>query len=104
MLISLYLYLDLDDEFEHSIFVHVIDQCSQDSKLVIAILTDVLMRLKNYDTSIEQACLRCDNAGCYHSGPTLLSIPTISETSGICIRRVDFADPQGGKGKIILNE
>ena len=98
MLISLYLYLDLDDEFEHSIFVHVIDQCSQDSKLVIAILTDVLMRLKAFDSSIEQACIRSDNAGCYHSASTILSLPTISQISGIAVRRMDFCDPQGGKG------
>ena len=63
----------------------------------------MLTRLKAYDSSIEQACLRCDNAGCYHSVATLLSIPTISETSGISVRRMDFADPQGGKGEIVLS-
>ena len=104
LLICPFLYLGPIAEFEYRIFVHVIDQCPQDSKLVVAILTDVLIRLKTYGASIEQACLRCDNAGCYHSGSTLLSIPTISEKSGVSIRRMDFADPQGGKGEIILNQ
>ena len=88
-----------EDEFEHSVFVHVIDQSPQDSKLVVAILTDILSRLKAHDPSIKQACIRSDNAGCYHSVSTLLSIPTVSQISGISIRRMDFADPQGGKGK-----
>ena len=87
-------------DFEHTVFVHVIDQCSQDSKLVVAIINDILQRLKAYDPSIEQACLRMDNAGAYRSCSTILSIPTISEMSGITIRRIDFADPQGGKGEL----
>ncbi|CAF3133213.1 unnamed protein product [Rotaria sp. Silwood2] len=86
------------NNFEHTVFVHVIDQCSQDSKLVIAIIDDVLSRLKVYDNSIQQACIRCDNAGCYHSAYTVLSMPTVSEKCGIAIRRMDFADPQGGRG------
>jgi hypothetical protein len=88
---------DLDD-FEHTVFVHVIDQCPQDSKLVVAIITDVLERLKAHDSSIEQACLRSDNAGAYHSASTILSIPAISEKTGIAIRRMDFAEPQEEKG------
>lgn len=63
-------------------------------------MADVLTRLKAYDSSIEQACVRSDNAGCYHCVSTLLSMPKISETSGITIRRMDFADPQGGKSKL----
>ena len=90
---------DLND-FEHTVFVHVIDQCPQDSKFVVAIIADVLSRLKTHDPSIEQACIRSDNAGCYHSASTILSIPAISEKCGIAIRRWDFADPQGGRGKL----
>lgn len=81
-------------------FVHVIDQCAQDSNLVLAIIYDILTRLKAYDPSIKQACLRSDNAACYHSAATVLSIPAISERTDIAIRRLDFADPQAGKGKV----
>ncbi|CAF3133184.1 unnamed protein product, partial [Rotaria sp. Silwood2] len=97
MLFFLILIPDLNN-FEHTVFVHVIDQCSQDSKLVVAIIDDILSRLKVYDNSIQQACIRCDNAGCYHSAYTVLSMPALSEKCGIAIRRMDFADPQGGRG------
>lgn len=97
------LILYVKSEFEHAIFVHVIDQCPQDSRLFGAILADVLRRLKAYDSSIEQACLRSDNAGCYRCVSTLLSMPTISETSGMTTRRMDFTDPQGEKGKRFSN-
>ncbi|CAF4478486.1 unnamed protein product [Rotaria sp. Silwood2] len=97
MLFFLILIPDLNN-FEHTVFVHVIDQCSQDSKLVVAIIDDILSRLKVYDNSIQQACIRCDNAGCYHSAYTALSMPALSEKCGIAIRRMDFADPQGGRG------
>ena len=61
-------------------------------------ICDILTKLKSRDPTIKQACLRCDNAGCYHSASTILTIPFISEKSGISIRRLDFSDPQGGKG------
>jgi hypothetical protein len=66
----------------------------------VSIINDILERLKAHDNSIEQACIRTDNAGCYHCSSTILSMPTISENTGISIRRIDFADPQGGKGKL----
>ena len=94
----MHFYIDQKEEFDHTVLVHVIDQSPQDSKLVVAILADVLMRLKAFDSSIEQACIRSDNAGCYHSASTILSLPTISQISGIAVRRMDFCDPQGGKG------
>ncbi|CAF1360558.1 unnamed protein product [Rotaria sordida] len=53
---------------------------------------------KVHDSSIGQACIRCDDAGCYHSAYTVLSMPAVSEKCGIAVRRMDFADPQGGKG------
>ena len=95
-----FVFIDLND-FEHTVFVHVLDQCSQDSKLVIAILADVLSKLKVHDPSIEQACIRSDNAACYHCASTLLSIPAVSERYGIAVRRMDFADPQGGRGIVL---
>lgn len=100
---SLFLfYLQDLNNFEHTVFVHVLDQCPQDGKLVVSIITDVLERLKSHDDSIKQACIRSDNASCYHSTSTVLSMPAISRETGIDIRRMDFADPQGGKGEFII--
>lgn len=79
-------------------FVHIIQSCSQDSPAVVAILQDVLRTLKKDNPSIKNAYLRQDNAGCYHSATTILSCPDISKSTGVHIRRLDFSDPQGGKG------
>ncbi|CAF0953775.1 unnamed protein product [Adineta steineri] len=46
----------------------------------------------------KNAYLRSDNAGCYHSAETILSLRQLSKDTGITIRRFDFSDPQGGKG------
>ena len=55
------------NRYLHTIFVHVFDECSQDSEAIVAILHDVLIRMKKFDTSINNAFMRSDNAGCYHS-------------------------------------
>ncbi|KAL9969601.1 hypothetical protein ACROYT_G021834 [Oculina patagonica] len=41
--------------------------------------------------------LRSDNAGCYHNGPLILSLPYIGERTGVTPLRYDFSDPQAGK-------
>ena len=41
---------------------------------------------------------RQDNAGCYHSGPTIVSSSVIGKKAGVNLKRLDFSDPQGGKG------
>ncbi|CAF1164475.1 unnamed protein product [Didymodactylos carnosus] len=38
-----------------------------------------------------------NNAGCYHSAATILSLPQISKETKIKIERMDFSDPQAGK-------
>jgi hypothetical protein len=87
-------------KLNHSVFVHVFDQVVQDSEAVLAIILDILKQIKaNYPT-IDRAHVRCDNAGCYHSARTILSLSEISRASGITIERVDFSEPQGGKGKL----
>jgi hypothetical protein len=84
--------------FKYKVFVHVFDQCTQDSETVVAILNDVLSHVKETDPEIKNAFIRSDNAGCYHSANTLVSAKRISEKTGIAIKRIDFCDPQGGKG------
>jgi hypothetical protein len=84
--------------YSQTIFVHVFDECTQDSEAVIAILRDVLIRTKALDSSINNAFLRSDNAGCYHSAQTILSLPLLSTETKVTILRMDFCDPQGGKG------
>ena len=83
---------------DHTVFVHVFDQVTQDSDAVLSILEDILVKTKRHNPLIQNAYLRSDNAGCYHSAQTILSLPQLSVSTGIKIRRFDFSDPQGGKG------
>ena len=80
------------------IIVHAFDHYVQDSEIVVALLRDVLLRVQQVDRNIKIACITFDNADCYHLAQTVLSLLKISYESGIQIRRIDFCDPQGGKG------
>ena len=87
-----------ENAYGYLIIVHVFDHCVQDSETVVAILRDVLIRTKHADSSIQNAFIRSDNAGCYHSAQTILALPQISYETNSLIRRIDFCDTQGGKG------
>ena len=66
-----------DEESEHKmahlVFVHVLDQCSNNSETVVTIVIDVLCRIKETDTRIKNPFFLSDNADCYHSANTLVS-------------------------------
>ncbi|CAB3981551.1 SURP and G-patch domain-containing 1 [Paramuricea clavata] len=87
-----------DGDLQVLTFLHLFKSCSQDSGAVVAIIHDVLSQLSTIAPEVHTVYLRQDNAGCYHSALTLLSLPTIERSTGIQIRRIDFSDPQGGKG------
>ena len=70
----------------------------QDSQIVVALLRDVLLRVKQVDRNVRFAYITSNNTGYYHSAQTVLLLSKISHESGIQIRRIDFYDPQGGKG------
>ena len=78
--------------------MHVFENTPQDANAVVGILEDVLKRVKSENSAIQEAFLRSDNAGCYHSSQTIASVHEISRKSGIFILRWDFSDPQSGKG------
>ena len=77
--------------------MHIFQKCTQDSPIVVAVLEDVVKQLKAIFPEINKVYLRQDNAGCYHSAATLLAIQQISITHKVKMR-IDFSDPQGGKG------
>ena len=78
--------------------VHIVENCSQDSSMVTQIIDHVLHTLKEEHPEITGAYLRQDNAGCYHSAVMIAACNLMKKRTGITIRRVDFSDPQGGKG------
>ena len=86
------------DQFESQGFVHIVQNCTQGSSAVVSIMAHILRTLKSEHPEINQAFFRQDNAGCYHSTYTILSVPTIEKEAGIRVAEIGFSDPQGGKG------
>ena len=41
---------------------------------------------------------RQDSAGCYHCGASVSGASLLGKDTGVFARRMDFSDPQGGKG------
>ena len=85
-------------ELQSQAFIHIVQSCSQDSTAVILMMQHVLKTLKTEYPEINWAYLRQDNAGCYHCANTVLACQTMEQSTGIKVARLDFSDPQGGKG------
>lgn len=86
------------DVLQQEAFVHIVQNCNQESNAVVGIIGHTLRSLKEHHSEINKAYLRKDNAGCYHSVEMLTSCLLMEESTGIKVCRVDFSDPQGGKG------
>ena len=78
--------------------MHVIEECCQDASAVVQITHQILKTLKAEHPEISNAALRQDNAGCYHSVSWLSACLLMGAATGIHVKKVDFSDPQGGKG------
>ncbi|KAK3722873.1 hypothetical protein QZH41_020449, partial [Actinostola sp. cb2023] len=85
-------------EHEMLTFVHIFPSCSQDSCAVIAVMADVIKQLKITMPSLTSVFYRQDNAGCYHCGATITCARVLGLHDEVTIKRLDFSDPQGGKG------
>lgn len=83
---------------ESQTLIHIMESGQQDSTAVVLIMEHVLQTLKRDHPEIVKAYFRMDNAGCYHSAQTVLSVGVLSQRSGIQVCQIDFSDPQGGKG------
>ncbi|EGT56425.1 hypothetical protein CAEBREN_21839 [Caenorhabditis brenneri] len=78
-------------------FVHIYQHdVSQDSKLVVQTISHILSELKKI--GIKAVTLRSDNAGCYHSAPTIHSLHSLMEITGVTIKAYTFSEAQNGKG------
>ena len=77
--------------------VRVFQRSSQDSLYVLAVIDDVIKKLKCTMPELKSLSFRQDNAGCYHSAATILGVRQLSIKHKITIH-MDFLDPQGGKG------
>lgn len=79
-------------------FVHVFQSCSQDSNAVLAIMEDIIGKLKVIMPTLKTVIYRQDNAGCYRSGATIIGASKVSQFHGVTVKRLHFSDPQAGKG------
>ena len=79
-------------------FVHVFQSYTQDSCAVLAIMRDVIGKLKSQLPQLESVFYRQDNAGCYHCGATTVGACIAGGCHGVSVKRMDFSDPQRGKG------
>ena len=84
-------------------FVHIVENTSQESSVVLPITEHTLRSMKEKNPTIDSALiflifLRQDDAECYHNSALIASCFLMKFNTGIGVRRVDFSDPQGGKG------
>ena len=82
------------EKYQVECFVHLSDNCEQNSFAVASIIEHLLETIKKETPEIKNAYLRSDNAGCYHSGSLLLSLPSIAQRTRITVLRYDFSEPQ----------
>ena len=87
----------VNGRFESQSFVHIVENASQDSSVVVCIIEHTLRSLKEENPIINTAFLRQNTAGCYHSSAVLASCALMKANTGINVARVDFSDPQGGE-------
>ena len=67
----------------------------------MSVIDHILRTLKVEHPEIRRASFRQDNAGCYHIATLLAACRLMQQTTGIKVKRVDFSDPQGGKGPCV---
>lgn len=79
-------------------FLNVFQSCTQDSCAVMAVMSDVLQQMKEIMPVLKSVYYWQDNAGCYHCGSTIVIAELCGRHHGLEVKRMDFADPQGGKG------
>ena len=87
----------LKGKYEVEFFVHIFDNCTQNSFAVLSIIEHLLNKVEKEYPEVIHAYFRSDNAGCYHNGLLLLSLKEVGEGTGVRPVRYDFSEPRGGK-------
>ena len=85
-------------KYETFTMCHVFRSCSQDSCAVLSVMPDVLKDLQDVMPHLQRVYYWQDNAGCYHCGNTISLAHMVGKHHGVTVKRMDFCDPQGGKG------
>ena len=61
----------VESKYEVECFVHIFNNCSQNSFAVLSIIENLLHKVKQEYPVVTTVYLRSDNAGCYHNGRLL---------------------------------
>ncbi|XP_063438390.1 uncharacterized protein LOC134719312 [Mytilus trossulus] len=75
--------------------IHIFDSAPQDAETSNAVLGNSLEIFHQINPCLTNAYIRSDNAGCFHGAASVCAMPFLS--SIVQCKRMDFADPQGGK-------
>ena len=86
----------VESKYEVECFVHILNNCSQNSFAVLSIIENLLHKVKQEYPVLTTVYLRSDNAGCYHNA-LLLSLREVGVRTGVRPVRYDFSEPQAGK-------
>ena len=87
----------VESKYEVECFVHIFNNCSQNSFAVLSIIENLLHKVKQEYPVVTTVYLRSDNAGSYHNGPLLLSLREVGVRTRVRPVRYDFSEPQAGK-------
>ena len=79
----------VESKHEVECYVHIFNNCSQNSFAVLSIIEDLLLKVKQEYPVVTTAYLTSDNAGCY--------LREIWTRTGVRPLRYDFSEPQAGK-------
>ena len=74
-------------ELQTMTFVHVFQSCSQDSNAVLAIMEDIIGKLKAIMPTLETVIYSQDNAGCYRSRVTIIGASKTSQFHEVTVKR-----------------
>ena len=88
----------VDGKTQMLTFYHIFKASSQDSNPVLAVMTDVIQKLKSIMPSLTTIYYRQDHTGYYHCGHVIISSTKLGQKEGIVLNRIDISDPQGGEG------
>ena len=80
-----------------STYAHLFDSCTQDWYAVASIIENLLLTIKSNMPLVSKACIRSDEAGCYHNNLLIASLPDIGKRVGISVQSYHFSEPQQGK-------
>ena len=65
--------------------VHLFQKSNQDSMYVLAIIDDVIEKLKSSIPGLKSISFRQDNAGCYHSAATIFGIRQLAVKHNVSV-------------------